>query len=305
MTILPWILTGILVLAVIVLAFKVYALRKSAVEIQRDFEEKLTSDTNTLISLSCRDARMRSLAAGINIQLRRLREDRQRFQQGDLALKEAITNISHDLRTPLAAIRGYLDLLIREELSQNATRYLTVIHSRTRVLEQLTEDLLRYSIVTSAPRIVPCEDLILNHLLEESISAHYAALKKAGIAPNITIPEEKVCRRLNKSAISRIFANLIGNAIKYSGGDLTIRLQPDGRIEFSNQAPGLDNVQTEKLFDRFYTVETGADSAGLGLSIAKLLTRQMGGHIYAEYSQGRLGIFLLFPANDDRIKTDE
>lgn len=82
---------------------------------------------------------MRKLAADINVQLRLLRQERHRYQQGDWELKEAVTNISHDLRTPLTAINGYLDLLEREEKSKNVQRYLSQIENRTEVLKSLTE----------------------------------------------------------------------------------------------------------------------------------------------------------------------
>ena len=91
---------------IIILSLKIAAVRKSAREIEEGFRSRLEEDTNTLIDISCRDNAMRGLAGSINSQLKLLRSERQRFQQGDLELKEAITNISHDLRTPLTAICG-------------------------------------------------------------------------------------------------------------------------------------------------------------------------------------------------------
>lgn len=109
------IIIGILLLIIFALSAKIYFLRKSTQEIAEAFRDRLTADTNTLIDISSRDPYMRKLASEINIQLRLLRKERHRYQQGDLELKEAVTNISHDLRTPLTAISGYLDLLEREE----------------------------------------------------------------------------------------------------------------------------------------------------------------------------------------------
>ena len=136
---------GILLLIIFALLAKVYFLHKSAQEIQDAFRDRLTADTNTLIDLSTRDPYMRKLAADINVQLRLLRREHHRYQQGDLELKEAVTNISHDLRTPLTAINGYLDLLDREEKSENVQRYLSQIKNRTEALKQLTKELFRYS----------------------------------------------------------------------------------------------------------------------------------------------------------------
>ena len=123
-----WILTVILFGIVIFLGGKVYFLRRSAREIHSSLGEKFSEDTNTLLDLSSRDSAMRELAAGLNEELRMLREERQRYQQGDLELKEAVTNLSHDLRTPLTAIRGYLEPMKREKLSGKAAEYLGVTH---------------------------------------------------------------------------------------------------------------------------------------------------------------------------------
>ena len=228
-----WSLIAILLIIIVLLIIKICLMKKSAREISESFLDRLTEDTNTLIDISSRDRHMRKLAQEINIQLNKLKEERHRFQQGDRELKDAVTNISHDLRTPLTAVCGYLDLLDREEKSEDAGRYLAVIRSRTEILRQLTEELFRYSVFTSAADKAPGEPVILNRLLEDSISAFYAALKQRGITPRITLPEEKIRRTLSRSACSRLFGNLISNALKYSDGDLEITLKDTGEIIFS------------------------------------------------------------------------
>ena len=291
-----WSLIAILLIIIVLLIIKICLMKKSAREISESFLDRLTEDTNTLIDISSRDRHMRKLAQEINIQLNKLKEERHRFQQGDRELKDAVTNISHDLRTPLTAVCGYLDLLEREETSEDAGRYLAVIRSRTEILRQLTEELFRYSVFTSAADKAPGEPVILNRLLEDSISAFYASLKQRDITPRITLPEEKIRRTLSRSACSRLFGNLISNALKYSDGDLEITLKDTGEIIFSNHASRLDRIQVERLFDRFYTVETASSrSNGLGLSIARALTEQMGGAISAGYEDGILRICILFP----------
>ncbi|MCO7120558.1 HAMP domain-containing histidine kinase [Ihubacter massiliensis] len=290
-----WALIGLLALIILCLVIKIYLLRKSAKEIREAFADRLMTETNTLIDLSSRDKALRQLADSMNDQLRQLRKDRLRFQQGDLELKEAITNISHDLRTPLTAICGYLELLKREETTDAAARYLDVIENRTQVLKQLTEELFRYSIAASAFDDMACEEIALNDVLEESVSVYYAALKGCQICPQISMPKQKVRRTLNKNALSRIFGNIVSNAIKYSNGDLQIVLQETGELVFSNHASALDEIQVGKMFDRFYTVETANKSTGLGLAIAKMLTEQMNGSIRAVYQDNILSIFIFFP----------
>lgn len=276
------------------LILKIHLMQKSADEIRIAFADRLQSDTNTLIDITSRDRHMRALAESINGQLRLLRSERRRFIQGDFAVKEAITNISHDLRTPLTAICGYLDILKTEEVSEHAARCLSVIRERAENLKQLTEELFRYSIAASKEQDTALEEVVLNQALEESILAHYAALKSCGITPEISIPEEQVRCMLNVRAFSRILGNIISNAQKYSDGDLQITMTKEGEITFSNHAKGLNEVDAQKLFDRLYTVETGGKSTGLGLSIARTLTEQMQGSIRGWYAQGVLFIRMKF-----------
>ena len=291
----PWMLCAGLIAVVLLLTAKILLLQKSMDEICAQFRQCLCSDTNTLISLPSRDRHARALASEINVQLRLLRGERTRFQTGDRELKQAVTNISHDLRTPLTAICGYLDLLDKEEKSEEAARCLAIIKNRTDALKHLTEELFRYSVLTLPPEDAPCERVSLNGALEESLSSYYAALKKRGIHPRISMPEETVWRFLDKNALSRVLGNLLSNAVKYSDGDLEVTLSPAGEITFSNTAAGLDEIQLAKLFDRFYTLESARKSTGLGLSIAKLLMEQMHGSIRAEYREQKLCLRLTFP----------
>ena len=289
-------LIGILITIILFLIIKIRLLRKSADEISDAFSNRVETDTNTAIDISSRDPHIQHLAKDINKELKKLRDDRHRYQQGDAELKSAVTNISHDLRTPLTAICGYLELLEKEELSDSAARYLRIIRGRTEIMRQLTEELFRYSVFTSVSNGTTNEPVILNNVLEESISALYTALRQNKITPSIHMPDAKVHRMLNHNALSRIFGNIISNAVKYSDGDLKITLEENGTVTFANHAEKLDEIQVGRLFDRFYTVETAsAGSTGLGLSIARALTEQMGGTISAVYEDGVIKVQVNFP----------
>lgn len=287
------IIIGILLFIIFVLVAKVYFLRKSAQEIDEAFRDRLTADTNTLIDISTRDLYMRKLAADINVQLRLLRKERHRYQQGDLELKEAVTNISHDLRTPLTAISGYLDLLEGEDKSETVKRYLSQIQNRTEVLKNLTEELFRYSVVTSSQEL-KLERIDVVRALEESLLSFYAVMQERGIRPDIRLPEHPVYRVLDVGATGRIFSNIISNALKYSDGDLSIVMKEDGCITFTNTAHNLNAVTVGRLFDRFYTVEASRNSSGLGLAIAKMLIERMGGTIHAKFESQSLSITIIF-----------
>ena len=290
-----WVSIGMMAVIIVLLLLKIYALHKAAKEIESAFADRLTTDTNTLIDISSADRTMRRLADSINIQLRRLRKERHRFVQGDLELKNAVTNISHDLRTPLTAICGYLDLLEEEKMTEKAERYISIIRNRAELLSQLTEELFRYSIIVSSENSQKSEPVNVGSVLEESVASFYTALKERKIVPNIQLTEEKVIRTLDRSALSRVFSNLLNNVIKYSDGDLDITLSKTGTIIFTNTASGLNEVQAGRLFDRFYTVEAARKSTGLGLTIARTLMEQMGGAISAEYGNDKLSITIVLP----------
>lgn len=286
---------GILLIIIFSLVIKLFFVHKTVREIEAQFTERLMTETNTLIDISHRNKIMCGFAKRLNTELRKLRKERHRFQQGDLELKNAVTNISHDLRTPLTAISGYLDLLDNAEKSEEAERYIKVIRNRTEVLRQLTEELFCYSVVTSPEYDNDVEFVSVNSVLEESILGFYAVLQERNITPNISMPENKVFRKVNRAALSRIFSNLLNNAIKYSDGDLNITLNDTGEITFSNTASDLSEVDVKKLFDRFYTVENARKSTGLGLSISRILIEQMKGTISAQYKNGKLSICIWLP----------
>ena len=290
---LPWIICGAFAVVIIILAIKIRMMQKSMDEICSCLSEHLSSDTNQLITVSSSDKHVRLLASEIAKQLAELRRQRRQYINGDRELKEAVTNISHDLRTPLTAICGYLELLETEEMTDNTRRYVEQIANRTEALKALTEELFRYSVISSVSAL-RYEKVNVGRVLEETLISFYGAFEQKNITPNISLPDSVIIRSLDKSALSRIFGNIISNAVKYSDGDFSVTMTDAGEITFSNTASELSSVDVGKLFDRFYTVDSARKSTGLGLSIAKLLTERMGGCITADYKGNTLSITLSF-----------
>ena len=288
---LPWIICGILAVVIVILAIKIRMMQKSMDEICACVSEHLSSDTNQLITVSSSDKHVRRLASEIARQLAELRRQHRQYIHGDRELKEAVTNISHDLRTPLTAICGYLDLLETEEMTDNTRRYVEQIANRTEALKALTEELFRYSVISSVSDL-NYEKVNVGRVLEDTLISFYGAFDQKNITPNISIPDGVIIRSLDKSALSRIFGNIVSNAVKYSDGDFSVTMSDAGEITFSNTASELSSVDVGKLFDRFYTVDSARKSTGLGLSIAKLLTERMGGRISADYKGNMLSITL-------------
>ena len=284
-----------LALAALCLLAYLLVLRHSLREAAEELDEKLRTDTNTLISISSGDRAMQSLVTHINRQLQALRRERLRLHSGNAELTAAVTNVSHDLRTPLTALCGYLDLLEQEPQTEAAARYLAVIRERTDAMRALMEELFRYSVLTATADELHTEPVCLNDVLEQSLAGFYGALSARGITPSVQLPEEKVIRPLDAAALRRVFDNILSNAAEYSDGDLAVVLAPDGKVTFSNRASALSRVEAARLFDRFYTVDSARGSTGLGLSIAKLLTEKLHGTISADYENETLRICIAFP----------
>ena len=284
-----------LALAALCLLAYLLVLRHSLREAAEELDEKLRTDTNTLISISSGDRAMQSLVTHINRQLQALRRERLRLHSGNAELTAAVTNVSHDLRTPLTALCGYLDLLEQEPQTEAAARYLAVLRERTDAMRALTEELFRYSVLTATADELHKEPVCLNDVLEQSLAGFYGTPSARGITPSVQLPEEKVIRPLDAAALRRVFDNILSNAAKYSDGDLAVVLAPDGKVTFSNRASALSRVEAARLFDRFYTVDSARGSTGLGLSIAKLLTEKLHGTISADYENETLRICIAFP----------
>lgn len=356
----PWKFVCIAAVALgIVLAVKIAFLYQGLKEIGRQLHDRLSEDTNNVIYVSGNDRHLKAFARQVNQELKILYDQRRRYQNGDRELKEAVTNISHDLRTPLTAIYGYLELADAETETAEAleaavslhglgdnvpvernrkeslvsaipvsergsaslhmqyigqmAHYLSQIRNRADAMRALTEELFRYSIIVSASRddmgyqqaaggtgAAPGKErVVLNRFLADCLLSYYDIFRQNGIEPQIVIADEEVVRVLDAGALRRIFCNILDNAVKYSKpamsserAVLSVELFPDGTITFRNSAQNLDWVFVERLFDRFYTVETGRNATGLGLSIAKLLTERMGGSISAAHAEGMLEIMV-------------
>ena len=119
-------------------------------------------------------------------------------------------------------MRGYLELLEEEAVSDNAARYLGIIRNRTEILRAMVEELFDFSVDTSAELELRREAVDVNRLLQESLAAFYANFQEYQITPEIHMTEVRIIRQADAAALGRVFSNLLGNALKYSDGDLEV-----------------------------------------------------------------------------------
>lgn len=289
----------VLIVSIIVnvlLIVKIIAMRYSMRTLATEFYERINLDSNTLLGTESRDRQIRNLASSINNTLTKLRSSYHTYRMGDAELKTAITNVAHDLRTPLTAICGYVELALNEKDVKEKDRYLRIVSERSGYMKKLTEELFEYSVIASGEITEEKEKVNINKMLEDSVMNLYPAFESRGITPDINICESIVERELYPSYVERIFANLLSNSLKYSDGDLEVTLSENGTVRIANSASELSPVSVEKLFDRFFTVETARNdgSHGLGLSIVKTFAERMNCPLLAKYEEGKLIIEICF-----------
>lgn len=278
----------------IFLILKITIMKNEINNIGKSLASIINTDTNNLITINTNDAHLKHLATLLNNSLKDLRKLELEYKNGNQELKSSITNISHDLRTPLTAIRGYLDLMDNKNLTAKQINYLKTIDKKVNDLTCLTEQLFDFSKTLDLQEELKKANVCINDVLEDTLACFYSSFKNAKITPNIKICEAKVIRLLNENMLKRIFENIITNAIKYSENDLDVKMQSDGTIEFSNKTEKLDATSLEKMFDRYYTVTNARKSTGIGLSIAKQLVDLSNGCIEAEYKNCTLTIRIKF-----------
>lgn len=283
-----------LVLIIIFLIYYIISINISIKEIEDNIDIILNNDTNKLITISTNNKRLNKLAANLNINLRKIRKLEITYKNGNKELQESITNISHDLRTPLTAIKGYIDLIKKEKSKKKIVEYLKIIENKSEDLVILTEQLYDYSKSLDLKDKLKKEKVCINDILEDTILSYYALIKKKNLTPEINITTKRIYRKIDKNMAIRILENIISNTIKYTDEDIKITLLDNGKIIIKNKSHTLDNTTVNKMFDRYYTIESGSNTSGIGLSIAKQLVNINGGKITAKYSQGYLIVELEF-----------
>lgn len=288
------IVIAFLVLIIIFLVYRLIDINISIRKLQEEMEFILNNDTNHLIVLSCGNRNIKRTAERMNMYLKKLRKEELIYKNGNRELQEIITNISHDLRTPLTSMKGYIDLLRKERLKSKRLEYMSVIEGRMDNLIELTGKLYDYSMCLDIKEKVKRENVCLNDVLEDILAYYYEVFKSKGIVPEIDMVKRKIYRNIDRNMFIRTLENVLSNIIKYSDGDVKIILLDNGKMVFKNMASRLDTTSVNRLFDRYYTIESGSKVSGIGLSIARQLVLLNGGVITARYQKEFLIVEICF-----------
>lgn len=267
-----------------------HALRDASLQLQEIQKE---IDQNQILFLPIPNKHLERLLHTLNEILEEVRRERQDYEKREKAFQQQIANISHDLRTPLTVILGYLKLMehakdpsaAAESLiltSEELTESLQIIEKKARAMEKLVSQFYDFSRLTSPDYLLSIQPLDVCRLLRESLLASHQLLDQNSLHIKSTLPDHPVMVQGDPEALERIFSNLFQNAGRYADTFLHIELQEHADkicLLFSNDTILLSPEDIPHLFDRFYVQDRArtCQGTGLGLPIAQSLAKSMKG----------------------------
>ncbi|WP_083659602.1 MULTISPECIES: sensor histidine kinase [Paenibacillus] len=288
------IITLILATVVALLLARLLLLRRELGRMTEQLCRYNKRTTGKKINLTLFDRRLEALAVQINRQSDLIVDAEALRRRTENELRQAIANISHDIRTPLTSIMGFIQLLEAESITpEEKLEYVTIVKNRTRRLQALLNDFFELSLIESSDYRLKTERIGMTTLLTDTLVGFYDRFNERDITPEIRLPKEEVAVYADESAVRRVLENLLANTVEHATGLVFIRfekLHKTADFTIVNEAKGLSESDVRFLFDRFYTVDRtrSAQGSGLGLSIAKSLMDKMNGSLTAELHGGNL-----------------
>lgn len=280
----------ILSIVIVLLLFtRLFFVKKEIKSMTNQLKQK-----NRKIKLSFFDKDIEKLAKEINEQIDLTSTANAEKKRTENELKQAVSNISHDIRTPMTSILGYVQFLELEEItSTERANFTAIVKNGALRLKVLLEDFFELSIVESTEYPLKIERVTLNNLVLEVLVGFYEEFHQKGLEPIIELPEQDIKINADVSAVKRVIENLLINTIRHSEGNVVLRLEQLAnfvQLTISNPAPQLLEIDIAHLFDRFYKADQPriGKGTGLGLSIAKSLMMKMNGSLTGELKNCKL-----------------
>lgn len=282
----------------LLLFIRLIFMKKELKNITNQLNDYNNLKSNKRIDIKLFDRDIENLASSINKHIDINIQNAVNQKQSEDQIRKSIANISHDLRTPLTSVIGYMQMIQSKKLSnEKESDYMNTAISRAKSLKTLISDFFQLSVIESPEYNLKIEYVNLNNVLCDVITSFYDSFTNKNITPKITLPEKSITVLGNDTAIKRVIENLITNIIKHSERDVSITLKEDKNEAImitTNLAENLTSNDVNLIFNRFYKADssrTNKNNTGLGLSIAKSLMRKMDGEIYAELHENILYIF--------------
>ena len=220
-------------------------------------------------------------------------QEQMQYERAEKQLKQNITGLAHDIRTPLTGASGYVQLARECGEPQRQAYYLQVASDRLGELGDMLEELFLYTKLTSDGFEPDMREVQVLPLLGDCLVGLYHRFEEKGISPQVDFAQEGFRVRADEECLRRIFHNLIQNALQHGSGGIVIRQEEDNLI-FENIVPEISRPDPEHIFDRFYKADSARrkGSSGLGLFIVKELAERMGGSVHAFLEGDKLRITL-------------
>ena len=283
----------LLVIGIVYTLIRFISLKKQL----RKIEKQIYSKERVNITLNDKD--VERLAGTINTTMQVQKQLRIDIMNREERLKQNISDIAHDLRTPLASIRGYITLL-KNCTEQEKKEYLNIIERKSEELNLLINNFYEVSLYDNSSLEIQTTSIDIVQIIMEIVISNYSLIKNNEIEINNRLPEKQIKIYGEEIICKRIIQNLISNSIKYSTGYISIELDEfDNEVIFiiRNSVLDLKKSELEHLFERFYTVDKSRNSSGsgLGLYIVKLLLEKIGGEVKVVSLEGDiLSISIMF-----------
>ena len=290
----------VLSLVSIILLGWVIIIKKNVRETRDELRKTKEEDYNRQLRVSLMDKDVESLVAEINSNLEyqkslKLEEEKSRRQ-----LEQSISDIAHDLRTPLTVVKGNLQMLEKEELSESGREYLKISSRKATTLKSMVDEFFELSVLESDSKPVELCKLDAIGFLSEFVIENETLIRDKNLTPEISFPEKSIFIQANREMLSRVFSNLISNILKYAKDSFELSVfeeessdkpqQKVCRIRIGNNVEDSASIDIDHIFDRTYRADKARSdgSAGLGLYIAKLLTEKQKGSINATLEDSKL-----------------
>ena len=286
----------VLVLISLMLITRLILIRRNLKEISRELNNTKNEDYNRQLKVTLSDKTVEKLAADMNQNLDYQKSLKMETEKSRRQLEQSISDIAHDLRTPLTVIKGNLQMLEREELSDKGREYLDISRRKADTLKGMVDEFFELSVLESDSKPVELCKLDLIGFLSEFIIENETLIREKNLSPKITFPERTIYVRASKEMLSRVFSNLITNILKYAKDDFELVVEQDDDenaqavVKVSNHVDDPSTIDIEHIFDRTYRADKARSdgSAGLGLYIAKLLVEKQKGSIQAYINEDLL-----------------
>lgn len=284
----------------IVLGFIMLFYRRQVKQTCRQLAFIKENDTNMQLQNMGGFPELDMLRREINEVLARTKQLNRETKRSEERFKETITNISHDIRTPLTSLDGYFQLLQEAENEEERERYVAIIKERISGLKEMLEELFTYTKLQNKSYELPIEIVDFGKCVYETVFSFYDEFTARNIEPQAEFTEE-VCPVLgNKEAFRRILQNILKNALEHGNTRFVLRLEKGPeyvRFVCENDVEHPEEIDAEQVFERFYKADSARThtSTGLGLSIAKSLTEKLNGTIEAALRDQAFRITVEFP----------